>query len=50
MLFFGIVFVLYFFRLSGKSGFWKKATRHFVRGTVGLPDVDIIIEGRVISC
>ena len=35
MLFFGIVFVLYFFELSEKSGFWKTAIKHFVRGRGG---------------
>ena len=36
MLFFGIVFVLYFFELSEKSGFWKTAIIHLVRGKGGV--------------
>ena len=36
MLFFWIVFVLYFFKLSGKSGCWKTAIIHFVSDDVWL--------------
>ena len=40
MLFFRIVFLLYFLKLSGKSGFWKTAGSH---------DVDIIIRGELLN-
>ena len=53
MLFFGILFVLYFFKLSGKSGFWKTAVILFVRGRgawgFGLHDVDMIIRGELLN-
>ena len=56
MLSFGIVFVLYFFELSEKSGFWKTAIIHFVRGRergggggFGAHDVDIIIGGGLLN-
>ena len=46
MLFFRIVFVLYFFELSEKSGFWKTTIIHFVReGGVGSHYAGIIIGG-----
>ena len=50
MLFFGIVFVLYFFELSKKYGFWKTAIIQFVRGRSGSShDVDIIIGGGLLN-
>ena len=48
MLCFGIVFVLYFFELSEKSGLSKAAITHFVRGRgEDSHYVDIIIGGAV---
>ena len=53
MLFFGILSVLFFFKLSGKSDFWKTAVIHFARGRggreVGSHDVDIIIGGKLLN-
>ena len=51
MLFFRIVFVLYFFKLSGISSFWKTAIIHFFRerGEEYQHNVGIIIGGGLLN-
>ena len=49
MLFFGIIYVLYFFETLEKSWFWKTAIIHFVRGKEGSHDVDMIIGGGLLN-
>ena len=54
MLFFGIAFVLHFFELSEKYGFWKTALIHFFRRRgggegEGSHDIGIIIGGGLLN-